>query len=494
MRESGSSDSLRFEWELVTAIWRRMRPIRSAIVRRSVLLAVVAAPVLTTSWSASAGSSYLAVWSSDKGKDDNLRSTDFLAIIDADPRSRTYGRVVNTALLQQVPGRNLLNDLGLTGPLGLTAKYDLPVTGIRSNELNEAHHMSHEPITVGRHRYLYLGGLISANVFRCDVADPLNIPVCPLVTTAKDVKSFSGIDDFIQIPNGNLLVTYMGAKNLTTPGGIVELGLDGSVVAEYRAAKAGGPARYMPSVNGVTDTGVLAHPHGIDVRPDLNLVVTSDYADPLSLATTTSVGGSSGDYGTTVRFWKLSNLKAGPTAISQLPVGQGRERLRSNNAPEGVMSIGLTHLRRHKGVFAATMGGGTIWYAPDATVAKPEFRMVYRVGPGAAAAVFSITPDDRYLIQPIQGTWSPGNASMTATTRASIPAASWFSTSRSSWRRDERQVRGATRRDRWQRFHPAHPSAQQWCGRLPGCHGRDQSRLARQFRHPWRTALSRLQP
>ena len=39
--------------------------------------------------------------------------------------------------------------------------------------LNEAHHMSHVPIAVGRHRYLYLGGLISANVFRCDVADPL---------------------------------------------------------------------------------------------------------------------------------------------------------------------------------------------------------------------------------------------------------------------------------------------------------------------------------
>ena len=71
--------------------------------------------------------------------------------------------------------------------------------------------------------------------------------------------------------------------------------------------------------------------------------------------------------------------------------------------------MGLTHLRRHKGVFAATMGGGSIWYAPDATVPNPQFRLIYRVGPGAAAAVFSITPDDRYLLQPIQGTWSPGD-------------------------------------------------------------------------------------
>jgi hypothetical protein len=55
------------------------------------------------------------------------------------------------------------------------------------------------------------------------------------------------------------------------------------------------------------------------------------------------------------------------------------------------------------------MGGGSIWYAPDATVPKPEFRLVYRVGPGASAAVFTITPDDRYLLQPIQGTWAPGD-------------------------------------------------------------------------------------
>ena len=165
----------------------------------------------------------------------------------------------------------------------------------------------------------------------------------------------------------------------------------------------------MPSVNGVSDTGLLAHPHGIDIRPDLDLVVTGDYAEPLSLATTASVGSGTEDLGTTVRFWKLSDLKAGPTAIAQLPVGKGRERLSTNNAPEGVMSVAFTHRRKHKGVFAATMGGGSIWYAPDATVPDPKFRLIYRVGPGAAAAVFTITPDDRYLLQPVQGTWSPGD-------------------------------------------------------------------------------------
>jgi hypothetical protein len=266
--------------------------------------------------------------------------------------------------------------------------------------------MTHDPIVVGKHSYLYMGGLISANIFRCDVADPLRIPTCPLVTTAKDVANFSGIDDFLQAPNGNVLVTYMGAKNLTTPGGLVEIRLDGTVVGEYAAAKPGGPPRYMESVNKETDTGLLAHPHGIDTRPDLDLLVTSDYADPLSLATSPDLQGKNEDCGTTVRFWTLSDLKAGPTAIAQLPVGKGREAYFRYNAPEGVMSVVLTHLHEHKGVFASSMGGGTMWFAPDATAAEPEFHVIYRVGPGASLPVFFVTPDDRFLVLPIQGVLS----------------------------------------------------------------------------------------
>jgi hypothetical protein len=410
MKERSFADAFRPAFRSLASVPSGIRATIAAIVQKGWQLPAALACALAASWSAHAGSSYLAVWSSDKDPAEGSLNTDFLAIIDADPRSLTYGKVVNTASLQSVPGANLLNDLGFTDALGLPAMYGFPSTGIPSDVLNEAHHMTHDPIVVGRHQYLYLGGLISANVFRCDVTDPRNIPTCPLVTSPKEVENFSGVDDFIQAPSGNLLVTYMGAKNLTTPGGLVELGLDGTVIGEYAAAKPGGPTRYMPSIHGVTDTGLLAHPHGIDIREDLNLLVTSDYADPLSLATATTVDGITEDCGTTVRFWNLSNPGAGPTAIAQVPIGTGREALFENNAPEGVMSLALTHQHEHKGVFAASMGGGSIWYAPDATAAQPEFRTVYRVGPGTAPAIFFITPDDRFLVQPIQGTWSPGDA------------------------------------------------------------------------------------
>ena len=131
------------------------------------------------------------------------------------------------------------------------------------------------------------------------------------------------------------------------------------------------------------------------------------------------------DMGTTVRFWKLSDLAAGPTAIAQLPIGPGREKHFQNNAPEGVMSVALPHLRRHKGVFAATMGGGTIWYAPDATAADPKFRMIYRVGPGAAAAVFTLTRTTAICCSRSRAPGRPATRSKIATIKASTRAGSW---------------------------------------------------------------------
>jgi len=367
-------------------------------VTRAVLISGAAIAGLVPPSAAADGKAetYLAVWASDKETDDHHLDPDFLAIIDADPRSPTYGKVVNTAALESVPNANLLDELGLA-------------SGVASDVLNEAHHMNHDPITVYGREYLFPAGLMSANIFRCDVTDPLHIPTCPLVTTSTQVKKFAGIDDIVQLPNNHLLVTYLGAKDLTTPGGLVEIDVEGNVVHEYDAAQAGGPTRYMPSVRGVTDTGLLAHPHGMDFRPDLGVVVTSDYADPSSIATNTAPWNPDQDLGTTVRVWDVSHLDAGPQKIVQVPAGASIEPNRVQNAPEGLMEVGLTHLHRHKGAFTASMQGGTLFYSPDITAPSPVFREVYDVGPGAGASLFIVTADDRYLILPVAGILSPGD-------------------------------------------------------------------------------------
>ena len=79
---------------------------------------------------AQAGSSYLAVWASDKEKQDSVRTPTSWRSSTRIRAPPTYGKVVNTASLQRVPGKNLLNDLGFTEALGLTAKYNLPKSGL----------------------------------------------------------------------------------------------------------------------------------------------------------------------------------------------------------------------------------------------------------------------------------------------------------------------------------------------------------------------------
>lgn len=374
-------------------------------------LAVVSLAVFMASLSATAATAkrgprtFLLVWASDRKTDDNVLDPDFLAVIDADRQSATYGKVLTTAPIEAVPGKHLLAELGL-GPANLP-----------SNVLNEAHHMNEEPyIGPDGHKYLFPAGLISANIFKCDVTDPRNIPECKLVVDSSKVANFSGTDDLRALPNGNLIATYMGSKGLTTPGGLVEFTPNGNVVAEYAAAKPGGPTRYRPSVTGETDTGLLAHPHGLDLRTDLDILVTSDHADPFSLASSTPTDQHQ-DFGTTIRVWKLSNLAAGPQKIIQAPDGPRVEGNMQNpqspepihEEPEGLMAVGLLHRPQHKGAFVASMCGGAIFYTPDITAANPEFKEVYDFGPCTGASVFTITRDDNHLIIPVAGVQSPGD-------------------------------------------------------------------------------------
>jgi 56kDa selenium binding protein (SBP56) len=364
---------------------------------RFLFTALMAACVLLAAGELGAApNSFLLVWAGDKVLDDGVRNSDFLAVIDADKKSHTYGKVLTTVPIESSPGKHLLDELGL-------------VPGVTSDVLNEAHHVNEEPlITPGGNKFLFLGGLISTNIFRCEVTDPLNMDPCPLVVDSRKVKNFSAVDDMHALPNGHMIATYMGAKNLTTPGGLVEFTADGSIVAEYAAAKPGGPVRYRPNIDGQTDTGLLAHPHGLSVRQDLDILISSDYADPLSLATSSPTDQHQ-NLGTTVRVWKLSNLAAGPQKIIQMPDGPRVEDNRLHEEPEGLMSILLTRAPQHRGAFVASMCGGAVFYTPDITVANPVFREVYDFGPCTGASVFTLTADDEFLIMPIAGIQSPGD-------------------------------------------------------------------------------------
>ena len=422
----------------------------------------------------------------------------------------------------------VLNDDILGGlPNFNTATNHLPsVVLAPSSILNEAHHHSVVPTVFpdGSVSAFY-GGLISANIFGCDISDPMHIHpspnstlenislhgsqtenLCGLSVSGAVSNTLTGTDDLDWNPiTGHYYTTLMGAGAnrgnfsnsgnvsvslppvLTTPGGLQELDpFTGTVVGEYVAvpttavpghgkyvngADMLGPKRYAPRtqvrfggvdgngqcygaplcVSGVApfnqisadtgavnldsginqgpDTGLLAHPHGVGVRTDLvgykadkngniigttsgGIIATSDYADPVSLALTNMAADASQsaqDQGTTVRFWDVGHLANGPYAVAQVPDGPRHETVQILEEPEGLMAMRVTHNHPHKGMFAASMSGGALYYSPDITVANPKFTQVYDFGAGTGASVFTITQNDNFLFIPVSGIQREGD-------------------------------------------------------------------------------------
>lgn len=466
---------------------------------------------------------YLLVWSGDQVLDDGVYGQpDFLAVVDADPKSPTYGSVVNTALMPAVFGQHLLaetenvvdNLAKVLDPRIVARTGDALDSGLKlpSSTLNEAHHMNVDLYVepMNGHRYVYLGGLISSNIFACDVTDPMHIKpvpgtvpsqadpmtwsgaaptdnICGLAVGSQQLHHTSAVDDMKLLPNGDIVATQMGYKGyindpqagplgahtigkvagiphdpiqfpqatltptLQTPGGLLEFDKIGKVIGEYPAAVPVGavypsgvlanqrvaPLRYRArsylGERTAIDTGPEAHPHGIGLRKDLNsrspywgyyhpggmsasdasktsakgILMTSDYVDPLSLAQSQDVD-THADQGSTVRFYHLNRLQDGPYAVVQMPDGPRVESVEQQEAPEGLMAMAETHLPSHTGMFVTSMGGGALYYSPDVTAPRPQFKLVYDFGPGTGPSLFSVSADDRYLIVPKAAMVSPG--------------------------------------------------------------------------------------
>jgi selenium-binding protein 1 len=201
---------------------------------------------------------------------------DFLAVIDFDEESPGYGRVINT-----VP---------LPGPAAT---------------FNEPHHMH---LSADK-RVLGCGGLLSVlsgqpGIFFFDVTRPRT----PRFLFSSADPNSSITDDFLPLPNGGFLVTQMGSADGGAPGRVVEF--DG------RLCRVGSwPAR--PPADGF-------NPHGITVRPDLNLMMTSDFILPDS---TLDVAPGPPVLRSTVRVWDFARRRIVKTIEAPGGVGMMDVRL-----------------------------------------------------------------------------------------------------------------------------------------------------------------------
>jgi hypothetical protein len=189
-----------------------------------------------------AGSRYLFVWAGDADK----RESDFLAVVDVDRRSPTYGEVVTTL------------PVGAAGTLPHHTEYAMPPGGV-----------------------LWANGFAAGRTFRLDLRDPTR----PRLAGAfGDAGSFSHPHSFARLPGGNVLATFQHRTEEGTAGtgGLVELDTAGRVV---RHASAAAP--------GIDST---VRPYSLVVVPALDRVVSTATDMHLQLRSRA------------VQVWRLSDL------------------------------------------------------------------------------------------------------------------------------------------------------------------------------------------
>jgi hypothetical protein len=206
---------------------------------------------------------YLFAWAGDPAGN----ADDFLAVIDADPASASYGRLVTTLATDQ--------------PTKLVhhTEYTMPASGM-----------------------LFANDHFAGRTFIFDLRDPLH----PRVSTSfTDMDGYMHPHSFLRLPNGHVLATFQHAHHgdadgeTATTGGLVEIDDAGKVI---RSASSADPA--FP--------GALLTPYSLVVLPELDRVVS----------TNSSMHLDSVLHGVTFQVWRLSDLKLLKTAY--VDVGENR--------------------------------------------------------------------------------------------------------------------------------------------------------------------------
>jgi hypothetical protein len=275
---------------------------------------------------------YLYVWAGDELG----ILPDFLAEIDFNEDSANYGEV--------------------------TATVNAPTSG------NEAHHCH----ISSDGNVILCGGLLSLlkdqdDIFFFDISKPKK----PRFISSTRARQSSITDDPVPLTGGGFLVTMMGSAVGGAPGRIVEFNASRQLVHEW------------PDI--LPTDGF--NPHGISVRPEANLMITSDFINPV----TTLIGypGSLAIRGS-VRVWDFKN----------------RTIVRTIQIPPaiGTMACQLIPGDPHKGAYTCGMfdqGGAHLYYLDTQAGTYVEAFDADSLLPGGVAQIFAITQDGTRLIVPI---------------------------------------------------------------------------------------------
>lgn len=265
---------------------------------------------------------YLYVWAGAVGR----VQPDRLVTLNFDAGSPDYGKVVADTIIP--------------GPGGMN---------------NEPHHCG----LSANGKVLACGGLLSSmHDHNWLFFFSLKNPARPVLMFSRKTPLAAFPDAFVPLNDGGFLVTEMGSLAGGSPGRVAQFNGAGKLTGMYPA--------HPPSA---------FNPHGIDVRPGLNLMVTCDYVKPAS--TLNSVPGPV-VLRSSVRIW---NYRARTiTKTIELPEGTGSMDCRL-----------LPHNRDGEG-YAGGSGNGQLYLFNARTGTARHVFDFNTLTPGALTQVMAITP------------------------------------------------------------------------------------------------------
>jgi len=222
--------------------------------------------------------------------DQARQNPDFLAVVNFDETSADYGKVI--------------------------ARAPLPEPGASGNEM---HHIG----LSADGRVVACGGLLSVlraqqEIFFWNISDPAR----PEFISSADPPLSSITDEFHALPQGGFLVTMMGSATGHAPGRVAEFDRHLDLVAEHPT---------NPPDDGF-------NPHGIAVRPEINLMVTSDFICP---ATTLNATAGNPDLRGSVRVWDLKRRQILRTIVIPNAGGTIDVKLIPTDAAERGFTAGM---------------------------------------------------------------------------------------------------------------------------------------------------------
>ena len=274
---------------------------------------------------------YVYVWAGVEGRN----APDRIVTLDYTEGSPTYGQMVSQTLIPD-PG----------------------------SEGNEPHHCG---ISMDA-KTLACGGLLSAlsgqnSVFLFNLNDPAN----PVFVKSFKTANADFPDDFVAMPDGTFLFTQMGAPDGGDGGRVARIDANGNLLGQW-------PADPPPDFN----------PHGIQVRSDINLMVTCDYVQPNS--TLTSYPGPI-QWRHSVRVWNLASMTI--TRTIELPDdAQTMDCRLIPGDPQGRGYVGGS-------------GNGILYLFNSATgTAQPAFDLNAAVGGAVQTQYCSMAADGKHLYVP----------------------------------------------------------------------------------------------